>query len=562
MEQALIEVKQRLRQQESILFEQEKMLDKQASQARDQQNLIDQKNRLILDQTNELSQLTLEIQMVDNRLNQSLFQLDQSKRQIALAQEQLTVAQEKSQALNTKIAENQRILSNQDQLISTQGIEIESKDSTIELQRNIILLAFLTLCVVAAAVIARQKRDLVKERLLMEEKQKLVEAQKESIDAYQLSLKVKNDFMAAINHELKTPMHIILSALHNIQQGGELEANLEFISSGSQHMNSLISDMLMYTEVQSKSLPVNVSSAIIQQSLEEVVKKSEVKLLRKPVVMQLHVQDKFPQYALLDIEKLTTVFEKLLDNAIKYTKHGRIDVYANCILDEPEAVVEVTIADTGIGITEQDLETIFEPFTQHETGMSRRYDGLGIGLSICRSLMDLLKGSIRISSQEGRGTEVTIRLPVEVQKEDHIELSKSQPPVLSGNTEDQLILLVEDNDVSRLVMERMIKGLGYQCKSASSAREALEIIFDDEPDLVLMDVQMPDVDGIACTKIIRESEVSQPPIVAVTANLMDHISEECLQAGMQAVLSKPLSPEKLVVTIKQYISQKIVNQSS
>ena len=560
MEEALFSVKEKLLQQESVLYEQHKTVSKQADKIREDYGLIAEKNIFINEQKKALAELILKLQIVDNELNLSQLKLSENQKYMRDSQQKIIENKSLIHKLTLDIQKNKSVLTDQNKkiqqqklLLGRQSSALQIQEGTIEVQRDIIAIAFIVLLVITALIIYRQKKALEREHELLEKEAHLVEMQQQSLNAYQLSLKVKNDFIIAINHELKTPMHIMNSAFYNIHQGDEVQSNLDFLENATKQMTLLINDMLMYSELQSEHVQSTISSAPVRKEIIAAVDSFREKASMKSIELHCEIADNLPPFVLVDIAKLRRVIEKILCNACKFTDAGLIDIVVRCDVTEHTQLV-IKVSDTGIGIAPDVLENIYEPFVQNDSGLSRRYEGLGIGLSICKNVMKLLGGDIVISSKVGEGTEVLLSLPIKIPTADQLANSHSgiPSPLI---TERETVLLVEDNDVSRMVMEKLLSGLGYRCISAVSGFEAIELIDEHEPELVLMDIQMPEMNGIECTKRVRSANGFQPSIVALTANLVKTVEEDCFSAGMNAVLSKPVSAEKLLETL-EYCSKK------
>ncbi|MCK5881671.1 MAG: DUF4154 domain-containing protein, partial [Sinobacterium sp.] len=509
MEEALVLVKAKLRQQETVLFEQRKTVSKQADQIHNHYDLMTKKNRLIFEQTEHLSQLSLELQIVDNDLNKSLFLLANSEKEIVTAQKNLASSKLLALDLEKNIRVNSATLKAQGVEISTQSKQLKQQSSvlinqegTIESQRNIILVAFILLFFTTALIIYRQKRALDSEHDLLEKEEALVEAQKKSIDAYEMSLRVKNDFITAINHELKTPMHIINSALYNISKGDEVDCNLNFLEHGSQQMSQLIEDMLMYSALLSDDAKPHITCAPMRKEILQVADLFRERAAAQSIELHCEISESLPAFILVDVVKLRRVLEKVLCNACKFTEAGMIDVSVRCETGDFTQLI-IKVSDTGIGISPEALHSIYSPFVQREAGLSRRYEGLGIGLSICKSVMTLLGGNIDITSIEGEGTDVLISLPIQMPVASQMPDTALVHNDLFSGTSDKIVLLVEDNDISRMVMEKLLNGLGYSCVSVASGADALSTLEKRHIDIVVMDIQMPEMDGIECTKILR-----------------------------------------------------------
>ena len=249
----------------------------------------------------------------------------------------------------------------------------------------------------------------------------------------------------------------------------------------------------------------------------------------------------------MDEEKLATILSKLLDNAIKYTKTGQVTFHIKCDQRALPWQLITIVKDTGIGVVKEKQQTIFESFTQSEGGFQRRYGGLGIGLSICKKLTQALGGELTLESAVGQGSMFTATFPIEPGVE----------PVESKNlaSADLPILVVEDNLVNQKLMEKLLEKSGYTSLIAGNGKEALEILGKKDISLILMDLQMPVMDGFSCTAKIRgrEDHLKDIPIIAVTANLMDTDKERCIECGMNDFLKKPIKLDKLLNSLSCYI---------
>ena len=238
-----------------------------------------------------------------------------------------------------------------------------------------------------------------------------------------------------------------------------------------------------------------------------------------------------------------------MDNAIKFTEKGIVTLNITCNKSNPLREFICVVKDTGIGIAKEKQGLIFESFTQSEGGFQRRYGGLGIGLSICKKLTEALGGEIKFETIVGQGSTFSVVIPIEPGTE----------PVLGKNlnpaSAEIPILIVEDNIVNQKVMVKLLEKFGYKSLVASHGKEAIEVIEKEDVSLILMDLQMPVMDGLTCTAEIRKQKDRQKniPIIAVTANLMEADKELCLKSGMNDFLKKPIKPESLRKSLLCYL---------
>jgi len=378
-------------------------------------------------------------------------------------------------------------------------------------------------------------------------------AQQEAIHAFESSLKLKNDFITSINHELRTPMNAIVGGLElaEKQTPGTLKTPLDIIQQGASDMLKLVEEILTHTEIQSGQLRAQSDHFAIQPLLKSLYNSHHHVTEGKGLQLKWQADSALPEWFCTDKGKLVTILSKLLDNAIKYTETGYITFIITCEQSTLPWQLICVVKDTGIGIAPVKQQTIFESFTQSESGFQRHYGGLGIGLSICKKLVGTLGGEIRLKSTVGHGSTFTVIIPIEPGVE----------PVTEENTNpasaDLPVLIVEDNLVNQIVMENVLEKMGYKSLIANNGKEALEILEKKPVSLMLMDLQMPVMDGFTCTEKIRRREdyLKNIPIIAVTATLMDTDKERCIECGMNDFIKKPINLEKMRNCLSSYINE-------
>ncbi|NRB38595.1 MAG: response regulator [Pseudomonadales bacterium] len=378
----------------------------------------------------------------------------------------------------------------------------------------------------------------------------LVNAQQEIIKAFESNLKLKNDFLIAINHELRTPMNAILGGLQIMQSKPleHLKSPLDIVQSGAADMMHLVNDILTQSEIQSGNISVKTDHFALKPLLASLHECYQIRCDEKGLKLEWQISESVPQWLYSDEGKLTAILAKLLDNAVKFTDRGLVRFTLDCDQECSPWALQATVQDSGIGIAEAEQAHIFEAFTQTESGFQRRFGGLGIGLSICRKFIKALGGELTLQSRLGEGSCFSVTLPVAAGKTVAVGIKKLAPAEL-------YILVVEDNRVNQKVMTKMLEKLGYRCLIAKHGVEALEIIDREIFSLILMDLQMPVMDGFHCTEKIRQrdDEKKNIPIIAVTANLLAADKEHCIQSGMNDFLKKPVKLEFLQDSLARYI---------
>ncbi len=368
-------------------------------------------------------------------------------------------------------------------------------------------------------------------------------------DDLRQSLKVKQHFLSAISHELRTPMNTIMGGLQFARSHSDegIESSLAIVQNGASEMMSLVNDVLTHTEIQSGALKVNSHNVSVSVLFEKLFTRYQAQCEQKQLQLHWNRDETVPEWLLVDELKLEIILSKLLDNAIKFTERGFVSLSIGW--DQTSGLLQCAIEDSGIGIGREDLSKIFDEFTQSEGGFQRRFGGLGIGLSICNNLTEALGGSISQISKVGRGSCFTVSIPLQTgslpDKEQAQYLASAELP----------ILIVEDNVVNQKMMTKMLKRLGYTSIVANHGQEALEILGEEQSSLILMDLQMPVMDGFTCAEVIRGGVASfrDIPIIAVSANLMDTDKAHCVESGMNDFLEKPVRLDSLRGSLSEYI---------
>lgn len=394
--------------------------------------------------------------------------------------------------------------------------------------------------------------DITERKLKQLAEHALVDAQKDTIKTQESSIRIKNDFLAAISHELRTPMNAIVGGLQVIQETShdeQLESLLDIVHSGASDMMRLVDDILTQSEIQSVNLTIKPENFPVRPFVASLRAHYQPLCEEKGLTLQWHVDETVPEWLFADKEKVAIVFTKLLDNAVKFTQQGYVRFNLSRLQDEDLWTLLCVIEDSGVGIAPDDQQQIFKLFTQSETGFQRRFGGLGIGLSICQKVVAMLSGDLSFESTLGKGSCFKVTLPVAPGEAPKVENSKK----LSSATLP--ILVVEDNLVNQKVMQKMLEELGYTSLIVAHGKDALEILNKHSFSLILMDLQMPVMDGFTCTEEIRKRNdgIQQIPIIALTANLMDADKEHCIESGMNDYLKKPVKLVDLQISLSNYI---------
>ncbi len=368
----------------------------------------------------------------------------------------------------------------------------------------------------------------------------------------------KDDFLANMSHEIRTPMNAVLGLANILKRSQPLtERQEEYISTllvSAQSLLVLINDLLDIAKIESESVQLESMSFNLRELLEEVAAISSVKASEKGIRLSGTYDERLREHFLGDPTRLKQILINLVTNAIKFTDEGSVAIeLTRADEGKDRTLVNISIIDTGIGIDPAMLTGIFNKFSQGDSSITRRYGGTGLGLAITKSLVGLMQGEIFVTSEPGEGSVFSVKIPLLHDMPQNARQLAELPPKLNEQMMlleiAPLILLVEDNQPNVIVASTLLETLGYRYEVAEDGEEALKKIRETHFDMVLMDVQMPGMDGFSTTRRIRAEEKKQNkppvPIIGVTAHAMDSDKEKCLKAGMNDYLSKPFRLEEL-----------------
>ncbi|HEV1285540.1 MAG TPA: ATP-binding protein [Bryobacteraceae bacterium] len=370
----------------------------------------------------------------------------------------------------------------------------------------------------------------------------------------------KSEFLANMSHELRTPMNGLLGMLDLALDGagGEQKDQLETAQRCAYSLLALLNDILDLSKIEAGKMLLEKIPFEPRAVVEDCVKSQAAKAAQKKIELRFEAGPGSLPALLGDPLRVRQIVANLLSNAIKFTDQGSVYVQLDAsppVGDRVNLVVQVT--DTGPGIPSDKLASIFEKFTQADGSITRKYGGTGLGLAITRRLVEMQDGEIRVDSTLGRGSVFSVTLPLEIAPasahaalvDDGARMEAPRPPASAR------LLLVEDNLVNQKVVLAILRKKGYRIDVANDGREALEKLQATAYDLVLMDVQMPVLDGLEATRLIRrEARWDTLPIIAMTAHAMNGDRERCLQSGMTGYISKPVQPAHLIATIERQLA--------
>ncbi|CCO23440.1 PAS domain S-box protein [Maridesulfovibrio hydrothermalis] len=377
----------------------------------------------------------------------------------------------------------------------------------------------------------------------------------------------KSEFLANMSHEIRTPLNGILGMLQLMQDNSPSPKQSEYISAAmqaSKRLNSVLSDILDLARVESGKLIIRSEDFNPAESLHQVLEMFEITSKHSGVELNLHIDPSVPQKLHGDALRLQQVLSNLVGNAIKFTESGSVSIAAQSLPTQHDRpYLLFTIEDTGIGIPDEKLGMLFDSFTQIGKGYTRQHQGVGLGLAICKRLISLMGGNISVDTEVGRGTTFYISIPfapAETPPTEEIKATHKKLEPKESELEGCKILIAEDEKVNRLYTKRFLEQRGCTVETAVDGQQTLDILMYNDFDLILMDVQMPVMNGIETTEAIRKGEAGahnkRIPIIAVTAYAMTGDKDKFVAAGMNDYIAKPVEESELYNTISKFICKK------
>ncbi|MCL1056714.1 ATP-binding protein [Shewanella gelidimarina] len=370
-----------------------------------------------------------------------------------------------------------------------------------------------------------------------------------------VSNRAKSTFLATMSHELRTPLNGILGMAQIIEpnlENPEHRKQIQILLESGNHLTSLLNDILDFSKVEQGKLELEIEVFNFISVLEPITNTYTPICNEKDIEFIVENDIEAEQSFKGDKARIRQVIYNLLSNAVKFTQSGSVSLrlkQANNTAGNQG--VEITIQDTGIGIRDERLESIFDPFTQAESSTTRQYGGTGLGLSIVKQLVELMSGNITISSKVGSGT--TFVLFIDVDRAASVQPSNEVTEVAVSNLPDSInILIAEDNKINALVAKTFCQRLGHSVDVAKNGLEAIQMVQENHYDLVVMDNHMPEMDGIEATEIIRHKLKLDIPIFACTADVFQQAHDNMINAGANHVLTKPLQEQSFRDALNQH----------
>jgi len=380
----------------------------------------------------------------------------------------------------------------------------------------------------------------------------------------------KSSFLSNMSHEIRTPMNAIIGMTligKHEKSPEKMIYAFEKIESAGAHLMGVINDILDISKIESGKMELSYINFSFTQMIDRVVSVSTIKIQDKSQRFSIETDPAIPEILFGDDQRLAQVITNLLSNATKFTpEEGEVELSANLLSTQSDkCVIQVSVKDSGIGMSDEEQDKLFNAFQQAEAGTSRKYGGTGLGLVISKRILEMMDGDIRVESAPGQGSRfiftAVLGVPAHTGKEDD---AGQTVKILSGETgaavEDfsgKVILIVDDVDINLEVAIALLEPTNITIDTAASGKEAVDAFAADPAryDLILMDMQMPEIDGLQATRMIRAQntpEALRVPIIAMTANVFKEDIEKCIAAGMNGHLGKPIVIDDVMNTLSRY----------
>jgi signal transduction histidine kinase len=377
-------------------------------------------------------------------------------------------------------------------------------------------------------------------------------------ESAEIAAKAKGSFLANMSHEIRTPMNGILASSELLmttaldKEQGELTS---LIHRSANSLLGILNDILDLSKIEAGQFKFEKKPFSLKEILDDACDLNKLSAAEKSIRILLNIEEGTPLYVEGDPTRVRQVIMNLVGNAIKFTQQGEVNILVGYDrIDESRYNLIIEISDTGIGIPKDRIDEIFDDFEQVSADISRQYGGTGLGLTICKNLIDMMDGYIEVESEEGKGASFTITLPMRVLSEEEASSLQGDSTV-EHKSYNKKVLVAEDNVVNQRVAQKMLSRVGVEADIVYDGEAAIEAANNRQYDLIMMDLEMPVVDGLEATRVILAGEGpnKNTPILALTASVMEDDRKRIFDVGMQGVVGKPIHLKELTTELDRFL---------
>jgi signal transduction histidine kinase/CheY-like chemotaxis protein len=442
--------------------------------------------------------------------------------------------------------------------LSNARLEKEEKNreeqKAYKYSKLISILAIALITILSLLSLSLYKNNIIRNEsnlLLKEKNNELIIAKNKAEKASQ----ARSEFLSTVSHELRTPLNAINGITHLLLKEKPKKSQINYLSSlqfSGNYLAKFINEILEINKIESNKTEVENIAFNLKELLKNIKNCLQELAYTNNNNFKLEIDNTLPDYIIGDPTKLSQIFLNLINNALKFTKNGNVTVIAKQLpSEEPNTCIYFEVVDTGIGIPEEKLQTVFESFSQGSIEVNRKYGGTGLGLTIVKKLIKILGGQIKLESTLGIGSSFSFKLHFGIVTEPiMIKEEPKKNRIVSLN--NKKILLIEDNKINQMITKKMLENKGILCDIIDNGEDAIEAARNHKFDLILMDVHLPGINGTIATQKIREFD-SATPIIALTAISLHENREMLLSFGMNDVITKPFVPDDFYSTISKYL---------
>jgi len=370
---------------------------------------------------------------------------------------------------------------------------------------------------------------------------------------------VKTEFLARMSHELRTPMNGTMGMLQLIEQSKLTKEQSDYVRTATQsmqHLLSMVNELLDFSKLENNKIQLDIVTFNLFEKISKITNNFKLIAENKDLLFKVSIEETTNWLVETDPIKLSQIMTNFIDNAIKFTERGEISISVrpSNLKNNIPTFIEIKISDTGIGIAKSKHATIFDAFVQADSSTTRKYGGSGLGLTISKEYIQLLNGELDVQSQPNKGTKFTIKIPAVFIASHETSIAELKLPKENNKLHGK-VLVVEDDPSNQLVIKSMLASFGFDVETTNNGFDASELASQNPYKMIFMDCHMPNMNGLEATQKIKSESLknSDTPIIAVTADIFEHTQQKCIEAGMSAYLTKPISKKLLLDSINELI---------